>query len=1045
MSGIIEQIKGSVTILDVINHFGGAYLDGKGSKLSGWHKVHESQSKNSLHVDLNAGLYHCKNCGEGGDLFDWVGHVRFNSTWNNRDKGMFGQVLREIARFANVEMPEENQEKALERRGLEELFQQAAAFYHAQLTPERRKYLHSRGYADETVNHYRLGYAPGNNALFAHLSETGVAADDLLKTGLFRRHDTGKIEDLYQGRFIFPYLKHGRVVYFIGRITDLSPKWEQERRMKYCKLLVHSDSYPYVSDQVENRYFYGEDSVKRGGDLLITEGVADCLSALQAGFACVSPGTVQFAEKDHVKILEIARLAGTVYICNDNEDSNAGIKGTLATAKMLWQHGKIARLVTLPRPAGVEKVDLNDFLSNPEQGPEAFKKLLSTAKTLLDLLVARIADCDDDDTLLALQREAIELISQVTDPFLLERWRNTLPAKLKMNKGAYDLLSRETADQSTVGDMPEGDTKEPARYKVVDGAICMWNSDAGYYRELCNFNAAITADVMMDDGKLQEKYVEIVGKLANGRKLPKLLITATEFGQMNWYMKSWGPRCRVGTTNNVQQHLRYAIQALSEETMIDKSIYLHSGWRIIDGQRVFLHGGGAVGADGIEVQLQGRLSEYVLPANDDNSVSDKDAMIASLSTLDLGDHRVTFPIYAVMYLAPLTEIIEPAFTLWAEGESGAGKSTITSYMLGHFGASWNYKHLPTGWETTANELERICFEAKDLPLIIDDYRPPTDKNDDSDMRKKVQRIMRAVGNRMGRGRMSYGGTTKPTYDPRGVVISTAELNTGGQSTLARQLVVRIYKGMVKLDEIKRNPHDPRLPYAMRGFIRLLAANWDNVALSIRKMELEWHDRATSEHHGRVPGAALALYCSFGMALWYAVKVGAIQEDQMISLRKEFLKILDDMAGGQQALINREKSSYRFINALANLLIQGRVFIPGKNTDETGFGAIAAPKIGWHNGTTLMLIPDAAINAVAEFYSRTSQPFLDTTATLGGQLAKDGWLVKTQGANMAVKTWDGEGYDRVYHLSLERIIAEVAAIGGDYDDIAIAKRQETETD
>lgn len=445
---IVEQIKQRTNLKSVIAHFGGAELQGDGDTLAGWHKAHESKSKRSLHVDNAQGVWHCKGCGQGGDMFSWVGHLRRNGSYRDTDKTMFAEAMREIADFAGVEIPEHDKAGAAERRSIEEIWQIAADFYHSELTDEHRAYFHKRGYTDETIAAFKLGYAPqGPRTMLAHLVKVHkIDGDELVKSGLFLKRDNGDLEDHFQGRLMFPYLVRGRVAYFIGRITDQSPKWEHDRGMKYKKLLVNNDKHPYVSEQVSNRYFYGEDSVKLGGDLLITEGVADCLSALQAGSSCVSPVTIRFAKKDHGKILEFAERAGTVYICNDNEASNAGGDGTLATAEMLWHNGKVAKIVTLPRPAGVDKVDLNDFLSNPEQGPEAFKKLLPTAKTLLDLKVDEIAACTDDKKLMGLQKEAIALIAHVKDGYQLELWRESMPGKLKLSKKGYNAFVKNACD-----------------------------------------------------------------------------------------------------------------------------------------------------------------------------------------------------------------------------------------------------------------------------------------------------------------------------------------------------------------------------------------------------------------------------------------------------------------------------------------------------------------------------------------------------------------------------------------------------------------------
>ena len=61
--------------------------------------------------------------------------------------------------------------------------------------------------------------------------------------------------------------------------------------------------------------------------VIITEGVTDCISLMEHGFPVVSPVTVQIREADWERLLP--KLAGvkTVYICQDNEVSEAGMQG----------------------------------------------------------------------------------------------------------------------------------------------------------------------------------------------------------------------------------------------------------------------------------------------------------------------------------------------------------------------------------------------------------------------------------------------------------------------------------------------------------------------------------------------------------------------------------------------------------------------------------------------------------------------------------------------------------------------------------------------
>jgi len=131
---------------------------------------------------------------------------------------------------------------------------------------------------------------------------------------------------------------------------------------------------------VQNSYFYGEDSLRGADYCIITEGVADCIVMLQAGFPCISPVTVQFQNKDHQKLLSLTKGLKRVYICNDNESNEAGLKGALCTAEALENEKTEARLIQLPRPPGIKKIDIADYMK--EHSLEDFKGLMDSSVRL---------------------------------------------------------------------------------------------------------------------------------------------------------------------------------------------------------------------------------------------------------------------------------------------------------------------------------------------------------------------------------------------------------------------------------------------------------------------------------------------------------------------------------------------------------------------------------------------------------------------------------------------------------------------------------------
>ena len=220
---------------------------------------------------------------DGGDCLDYV---------MARDGVGFWEALHTLADEAGVDVPgrEDDQlrdelDKLSERRRLERLLTEAARYYHQVLPSKLRGswYRDRYGFTDETVDKLLLGWADGH--LYEHLvGVVGATEEEALSTGLFVRFRDGRVTDFFQQRLVFPYWRRGRVVYFIARQTELTPEapWEQA---KYKKLLTRSGKHPYVSALVQNDTFYNEDAATRGRvrQLLVTEGVTDCISAMQAG------------------------------------------------------------------------------------------------------------------------------------------------------------------------------------------------------------------------------------------------------------------------------------------------------------------------------------------------------------------------------------------------------------------------------------------------------------------------------------------------------------------------------------------------------------------------------------------------------------------------------------------------------------------------------------------------------------------------------------------------------------------------------------------
>ena len=424
---ITNDFKAKINIVDVIS--ADCMLSPDGSRLSGAHSTHSSKSGKSLKVFPSQQSFYCFNCHVGGDVITYI---------QNRDGTSFVEALRWLSEQYNIPLPnwpKDKQEKWEQQRDEKELISaillDAFKIYHNEMDESHRNYFRGRGLIDRTIDNELLGYAPDcDNFLFSRLHGK-YHTNDLLKSGLFVKL-SGKISDVYQRRYLFPYWHQSKIVYSIGRLDtnntqdiEQLPAWNQS---KYKKHLTHSDKHPYVSDTIENS-IYNADSVRAFDKGIITEGMVDAQLSKQAGFGVISPVTTRFAKHDIEELCKLAKHWNTTYTINDNEISKEGEKGALDTAEAIFKDGGDVQLVTLPRPADVDKIDLADFLNVPDDQRDnrvdELHKLMDESPDFIEWKVNQAKELPDRDNTTA-TRDIFALLTGTSDELELNRYADIM-------------------------------------------------------------------------------------------------------------------------------------------------------------------------------------------------------------------------------------------------------------------------------------------------------------------------------------------------------------------------------------------------------------------------------------------------------------------------------------------------------------------------------------------------------------------------------------------------------------------------------------------
>jgi len=349
-----ETIKSAVDIVSFIDDTHSLTLSGdewKGYTEPG------SKSKSSLSVNKDKQVYDNHATGDSGDIFNWVAYRENLDITTD-----FPKILAVVADYAGIKLT--NNCNNEERDQVCDTLRVVVGHYHTCLNGEWRQYVSNKwGISNETIDKLQIGYAPANDPAGLQMAMKDlIQQDDLVKAGMVYE---SKI-DIYRGRIIFPYWKGGKIVYTIGRATELTPANKKGNTSKYLKQLVHKKENPLVSTHINNDVFYGVDSIKGADEVIITEGVTDCISMSQAGIPCISPVTVAFKNEDRPKLLQLIKGIKNIYLCNDNDGTSGeegpGDKGAFKTIEYLNENGLEVRHIRLPRTDDVDKIDLADYM-----------------------------------------------------------------------------------------------------------------------------------------------------------------------------------------------------------------------------------------------------------------------------------------------------------------------------------------------------------------------------------------------------------------------------------------------------------------------------------------------------------------------------------------------------------------------------------------------------------------------------------------------------------------------------------------------------------
>lgn len=377
----IQEIQNRIDIIDIVGSF--VKLKRRGTNFIGNCPFHHEKTP-SFSVSPSKEIYKCFGCGKSGNAIGFV---------MEHEKYTYVEALKWLAQRYNVEIEEtetspEYKEQQQLADSLHIVNQFAVKYFQTQLLENDEgivnalSYLRERGFNDETIRKFQIGYCLNQRDAFAREALKNQYSPDILKkSGLCIERD-GQLVDNYRGRIIFPiHNQSGKVIGFGARVIGSS-----DRGPKYINT---PENELYVKSKILYGSYFARQTIDRLDECFLVEGYTDVTAMHQAGIDNVVASGGTSLTVDQLRL--IRKYTNNLTIIYDGDA--AGIKAALRGLDLAIEEGLNVQLVLVP-----DKEDPDSYVK--KVGAEAFRDFVQTNKQdfILFQLEVALKDAGSDSS-----------------------------------------------------------------------------------------------------------------------------------------------------------------------------------------------------------------------------------------------------------------------------------------------------------------------------------------------------------------------------------------------------------------------------------------------------------------------------------------------------------------------------------------------------------------------------------------------------------------------------------------------------------------------
>ncbi len=511
------------------------------------------------------------------------------------------------------------------------------------------------------------------------------------------------------------------------------------------------------------------------------------------------------------------------------------------------------------------------------------------------------------------------------------------------------------------------------------------------WSELGNFTARIVQDRWHVGADVQEGDVVFLFEMIVEGQAPLLgEITAAEFEndqKLKIQLRKIG-RSRLRFNGRRINEIRNAIltSSMAEQT----TIYDVTGWTDVHEVEHFLMPGYSVGPTQPTVQLpsQGRLGGYGFVALDEEETRTALRVFVE-ELLKAMPPRIAYPVLAHVFVPPIHRWLGTTdrYLLHLLGATGTLKTTFATLAMALWGEAFATGAPPATWGATVNALEAMASYAKDVPFLIDDYKPGMVTSND------IVRFLQNYADGTRRDRLTRESDLKQSKIVQAHLLSTGEdAPTGEASVMARSLILRLERGDARLDHLREaQTHARLLAGLMPRFIAWLLADKTREAGVRQRFQNLQEELRIKRSLSRVPNANriatnLAMnWVAFEMMVEWLEAAEALAAGARTRLVAAYAEVVDDLLADMGRSVQAERSSHIFLETVASLLAAGSHGIAEDNLSLLPPSVI---ELGWRGSNAVFLNGNAfhEVNKV--------RPLNVSEHNLHRQLEEDRMLVVT---------------------------------------------------